>query len=124
MERRITVLETEVMDRELALQNLSGQLTHQMGINAQLRAQVESVDLNRRLSSLILTCEDFSNRSPTEDIERKETVVLNDRIPGLNLTVEIQVAHRLQRDDKVIVKFVKRVARDRIYEARFNLQAY
>lgn len=125
MERRINVLETEVMDRDLALQNLSGQLAHQVDINARLRAQVESIDLNRRLSSLILTSEEFSNRSPTEDMEKKVTLVLNDRIPGLNLTVgEIQAAHRLQRDDKVIVRFVKRSTRDKIYEARFSLASH
>ena len=125
MERRINVLETEVFDREQELQNLSGQLAQQVDINARLRAQVESIDLNRRLSSLILTCEDFSSRSPTEDMEKKVTLVLNDRIHGLNLTVEeIQAAHRLQRDDKVIVRFVKRSTRDKVYEARFSLASH
>ena len=40
----------------------------------------------------------------------------------MHLTIaDIQTAHRLQGDDKVIVKFVKRRIRDSIYEGRFDL---
>ena len=52
-------------------------------------------------------------------------ILLNERIPGLMLTkADIHAAHRLQRDDKVIVKFVKRNVRDHIYDARFSLVQY
>ena len=125
MERRLNVLESELMDKELEVQKINEQLMLQTQANAELRAQVESIDLNRRLSSLILTCDDFAQRSQNENIEEKVTLVLNERIPALNLTVtEIHVAHRLQRDDKVIVKFSKRSTRDRIYDARFGLTSY
>ena len=125
MERRLNVLESELMDRELEVQKINEQLRLQTQANVELRAQVESIDLNRRLSSLILTCDDFAQRSQNENIEEKVTLVLNERIPALNLTVtEIHVAHRLQRDDKVIVKFTKRSTRDRIYDARFGLTSY
>ena len=125
VEKRLSLLEAELMDKDSEIRNLGQQLTHQLQVNAELQAQVESIDLNRRLSSLILTCDDFGTRRLNEDIEVKVVSVLNDRIAGLNLaTSDIQVAHRLQRDDKVVVKFVKRSLRDKVYDARFSLASF
>ena len=125
VEKRLSLLEAELMDKDSEIRNLGEQLTHQLQVNAELQAQVENIDLNRRLSSLILTCDDFGTRRPNEEIEVKVVSVLNDRIAGLNLaTSDIQAAHRLQRDDKVIVKFVKRSLRDKIYDARFSLASF
>ena len=122
MEHRLTVLESEVMDKDIEIRRLGEQLSQQVEINSDLHAQVESMDLNRRLSSLIFTCDDFGQRSVNENIEEKVVFLLNNRIPGLKLTVtDIHAAHRLQRDDKVIVKFVRRSLRDAIYDARFGL---
>ena len=125
MEKRLSLLESEMMDKDVELRNLGEQLTRQMQDNAELQAQIENIDLNRRLSSLILTCGDFGPRLAGEDIEQKVVSVLSARIPELNLSVsDIHVAHRLQRDDKVIVKFLKRNLRDKIYDARFNLASF
>ena len=122
MEKRLSVLESEAMDREIEVRQLSEQLERQAQLNAELQAQVESIDLNRRLASLIFTCDDFGRRTAGEDVEEMMVRLLNDRIPGLHLTIaDIHAAHRLQRDDKVIVKFVKRSVRDEIYDARFNM---
>ena len=78
--------------------------------------------MNSRLSSLILTCSDFGTRTPNEDIEKKVVEVLNKRFGNLHLAVaDIQAAHRLQSDDKVIVKFGKRQIRDSIYDGRFDI---
>ena len=71
---------------------------------------------------MILTCGEFGRRSADENIEEAVVKILNERISGLALTAaDIQVAHRLQRDNKVICKFVKRSVRDRIFDARFDL---
>ena len=125
LERRLSVLESEAMDRDIQVRSLTEQLARQTQLNADLQAQVESIDLNRRLSSLILTCDDFGRRSANEDMEDAVARLLNERIPGLNLTTaDIQAAHRLQRDNKVIARFVKRSVRDRIFDARFSLSSY
>ena len=125
MQKRLEVLESDVMDRENQVQGLADQLARQIQINSDLQAQVEGMDMNRRLSSLIFTCDEFGRRSATEDIEERVVALLNDRVPGLNLsTADIHAAHRLQRDEKVIVKFVKRSVRDRIYDARFALTTH
>ena len=125
IERRLDVLESEAVSRELEIQRLGTRLADQIQVNNDLRAQVESMDINRRLASLIFTCDDFGQRAVNEDIEDKLVRLLNNRIQGLNLTTsDIHAAHRLQRDDKVIAKFVKRSVRDRIYDARFNLSAH
>ncbi|KAF0306437.1 hypothetical protein FJT64_002467 [Amphibalanus amphitrite] len=125
MERRLSVLESESMDKEIEIQRLGDELAHQIRINTDLQAQVESIDLNRRLASLILTCVDFGKRAVNENIEQIVVRILNERIPGLDLTTaDIHAAHRLQRDDKVIVKFAKRSLRDKIYDARFSLTSY
>ena len=122
LERRLNVLESEAMDRDYKIGRLSQQLEDQIRINGDLRDQVESIDANRRLSSLIITCADFGKRSPNENIEEKVVAVLNRRIASLRLSIaDIQVAHRLQGDNKVICKFMKRTTRDRVYDSRFDL---
>ena len=124
MERRIQILESEAMEKDLEIRRLGEHLARQISVNGELRTQIESIDLNRRLSSLIPTCDDFGHRSNNENLEDKVINVLQKRIPDLSLTAaDIQVVHRLQKDDKVICKFMKRSVRDSIYDARFNLLA-
>ena len=123
MERRLNIIESEAMDKDLEIKRLNEQLENQIKTNEQLEMQVESIDLNRRLSSLLLTCDDFDRKSANENLEARVVKTLNDRISYLNLTTDdIQVTHRLQRDNKVICKFIKRSVRDKIYDARFELQ--
>ena len=64
LERRITVLESEGMDRECEMKRLSEQLETQVKTNNDLQTQIESIDLNGRMSSLILTCSDFEKTVP------------------------------------------------------------
>ena len=121
-EKRIFILESEVMDREQDMKQLNEQLQAERTINRDLQRQIEGIDVNRRLSSLILTCSDFEPRTPSEDIEERIVGVLNQRFQDLRLTTaDIQAAHRLQKDSKVIVKFVRRRVRDEIYDRRFEL---
>ena len=48
--------------------------------------------------------------------------ILNSRLPGLDLTEgDLQVAHRLEGDSKVIAKFLRRGVRDNVFERRFEL---
>ena len=55
----------------------------------------------------------------------KVVSVLNDRIAGINLaTLDIQAVHRLQRDEKVKAKFVKRSLTVKMYDARFSLASF
>ena len=61
------------------------------------------------MSSLILSCESFASHPRNADIEQLVVSVLNERVSGLNLTKDdLQAAHKLQNDTKVICKFVKR----------------
>ena len=122
IERRLSILEADSMDKEMQIKHLGEQLARQVKINNDLQAQVEGIDVNRRLASLIFTCDDFGQRSANEDAEKILVSVLNERIPGLKLTsMDIHACHRLQRDDKIIAKFMKRSTRDQIYDARFTL---
>ena len=124
IEKRLSVLESESMEKDVQIQQLGEQLARQTKINSDLQAQVDGIDINRRLSTLIFTCDDFGKRSANEDIEKVLVDLLNERITDLNLSVtDIHAAHRLQRDDKVIAKFVKRNIRDFIYESRFNMSS-
>ena len=122
MEKRIDILEAENIEKDNELKRLGKHLEYQVKANTQLQAQVESIDQNRRLSSLILTCDDFGRRSTDENLEEKIVKILKERITELSLTTaDIQAAHRLQKDNKVICKFIKRSVRDGIYDARFDL---
>ena len=120
--KRLDIVESECMDKDLEIKRLSAAVATQERENADLRERLEGIDLNRRLSSLILTCDDFGPRAQNEDIEARVVQVLKNRFPDLLLTVaDIQVAHRLQNNSKVIVKFLKRRVRDDVFERRFSL---
>ena len=121
-ERRLTILESEAMDRACEVEQLKGQLAAQEGVLKELNERVESMDVNRRLSSLIFTCDDFATHSSNENIEDKLVEVIKRRYPDIEMsTADLQVAHRLQSDNKVIAKFTKRRLRDEIYDGRFNM---
>ena len=122
MEKRIALLEGECMDKDKEMKALNKQLQAQININNRLQEQVESMDVNRRLSTLVLTCDDFKERHHNEDIERRAVDVINKRYSNINLTVsDVEVAHRLQGDSKVIIKFQKRRVRDMLYDERFDM---
>ena len=121
-EMRLEQLEGELMDRDLEIRRLKDQLEARDSAFEQLNQRVENMDANRRLSSLILTCDDFRRRDDSEDIDELVVEVLRRRLPDINVaTTDIQVAHRLPANNKVIVKFLKRRLRDEIYESRFSL---
>ena len=122
MQRKIEVLEGEVMDKDVEIRSLQEQLERQGQALEQLQEQTEGIDQNRRLSMLILTCDDFISRTTDEDVEEKIVQVLNKRFSWLNMTTaDIQAAHRLQANNKVVVRFVKRRVRDAVYDGRFEL---
>ena len=122
LEKRISILECDGVSREIELKKLNDDLTKQRTLNSALQQQIENIDMNGRLSSLILTCAEFEVRQKKEDIKARAVSLLNRRFGDLNLTTaDIQAAHRLQSDSKVVVRFVKRRIRDTVYERRFEL---
>ena len=125
MERRLTILESECMDKDGQIQHLSTQLQQQVKVNEELDVRLEELDTNGRLSSLILTCEAFTPHPRNADIEQLVVTVLNERVSGLHMSKsDLQAAHKLQNDGKVICKFVKRQLRDTVYDARFDLARF
>ena len=121
-ERRIEILEAECHEKDATIRQVSQEMLSQRREIEDLREKIDGIDMNRRMSSLILTCDDFGQRRPGEDIEMMTVRVLNKRFPDLKLTTaDIQAAHRLQDRGKVIAKFVKRDVRDRLFERRFEL---
>ena len=122
MERRLTVLEGECMEKDCRIQQLSKQLDQQVREKEELESRLEELDMNGRLSSLILTCDVFKSHPRSANIEQLVVTVLNQRVRGITLTAaDLQAAHKLQNDSKVICKFVKRQVRDAVYEARFDM---
>ena len=122
LERRLDIVESECMEKDLEIKRLNTVVATQQKEGAELRERLEGIDVNRRLSSLILTCDDFGARIRDENIEARAVQVLNNRFPDLQLTeADIQVAHRLQTNSKVFVKFIKRRVRDDVFERRFEL---
>lgn len=122
MERRVQFLESQDMMKDERIKKLETQLVQQEQTNEDLHNQIEDMDMNRRMATLILTCDDFAVQPRHQDIEPAVVKVLNDRIHGLNMsTADIHAAHKLQNDDRVICKFGKRQLRDRVFDARFDL---
>ncbi|KAF0311940.1 hypothetical protein FJT64_017256 [Amphibalanus amphitrite] len=119
-ERRIEILEAECQETDVMM--IRREMTSQKEETRELKEKVDGINRNRRMSSLIITCEEFGDRKPGEDIELMTVQALNKRFPDLKLTTgDIQVAHRLQGNGKVIAKFVKRTVRDELFEQRFEL---
>ena len=86
-----------------------------------LTLQLESMDTNRRMNSLILKCEDFGKGSNNEDIEEKAVRILNKRFPDLRIAAnDFQTVHRLQGEHTVICKFLKTQLRNEVFERRMN----
>ena len=125
MERRIHVIEGEAHDRDQRIQLLEAELQRQGQINQQLHEQVQAMDMNGRLASLVITCDDFKPRRQSEAVDRIAVDVLNARIQDLNMSVsDLHAAHRLQKDDKIICKFTRRQTRDFIYDSRFRMSRH
>ena len=121
-ERRIEILEAECFDKDATIRQLNQEVRSQRQEVDALKDKIDGIDMNRRLSSLILTCEEFGQRSSGENIEVMTVRVLNKRFPDVNLTTaDIQAAHRLPGNGKVIAMFVRRGVRDELFERRFEL---
>ena len=122
LDRRVAILEADSMDKDEEIRRLSQKVERQERAMEDMQQRVKGIDANRRLSSLILSCEEFGDSSAGENIEEKIVQVLNRRFPQLQMTVsDIQAAHRLQGRFKVIVRFIKRRLRDDVYDSRFQL---
>ena len=121
LERRCEGLEHALFEERDESKVLKKRLSEIEQDNRALRDQLESLDINRRLDSLILRCQDFGTREPGEDIEAKTVSVLSSKLPGLQLSgFDIHAVHRLAPENTVICKFFKRQLRDAIYENRFK----
>ena len=120
-EKRLDVLEHEGFETATKAKTLEKTVAELKQENKALRDQIESVDTNNRQDSLILKCEEFGRRTLNEDIEEKAIGSLNSRFDWLRLSRgDLQVAHRLNSDNTVICKFLRRSTRDRIYDSRFE----
>ena len=67
--KKMSVVESEAMDKDCKITSLAQLLDDHIRISEDIRGQVESINANRRLSSLIATCADFGNRSSNENTE-------------------------------------------------------
>ena len=119
MERRIEILEGELFLKDAETKALQNKVSAQEATIQSLTEQLEGIDTNRRMNSLILKTEEFGKREREEDIEGKVIAILNQRFPDVRVTPhDIQTTHRLQGDSTVIVKFAKTKLKEEIYERR------
>ena len=122
LERRLDMMESENMDKDMEIKQLKEQVGLQERSIKELHDRLEGLDANRRISTLILACDDFNGREQGEDVEEMVVQALSRRYPKLKVSSQdIQDAHRLQANNKIIVKFVKRKVRDAVYEGRFDM---
>ena len=71
-----------------------------------LSGQLENMDVNRRMNSVLLRFEDFGRRSRDENLEERVAEILNQRFPDLKISVnDFQTVHRLQDEKSVICNF-------------------
>ena len=65
----MNVVESEAMGTNCKIARLAQLLDDHIRISEDIRGQVESINANRRLSSLIATCADLDNLSSNENTE-------------------------------------------------------
>ena len=124
-EKRIEILEAELMQSENDKKVLHAKLTAQEKAIRNLTEQFEYMDTNRRMNSLILKSQGFGKRSINENIEEKVVNVLNQRFPDLAITAsDLQTVHRLQGEHTVICKFLKTQLRNEVFERRMSQAGY
>ena len=122
LQHKIDVMEAGMFSQDTEIKSLREQVDILSSANKQLEDHLESIDVNRRQNSLILTCADFGRYTPSENIQDKTVEVLKKRFPDVNLSsADFQTVHRLQGEDKVIVKFLRTEARNIVFDMRFEL---
>lgn len=122
LQKRIEIVEAENFSKQEEVSKLKNAVAAKEKRIIELEGQVESIDANRRLSCLILSCQDFERRENDENWEVRAAEALNKRIPDLQLDpTELSAAHRLPSDNKVIIKFVRRGVRNKVFDCRFVL---
>ena len=120
-ESRLEIVEHDTFEATSRSENAEREVARLTKENVSLKEQINAMDINQRLDSLILKCDEFGRRSLNEDIGEKTCHILNARFEWLNLSKDdLQVAHRLQAENTVICKFVRRSVRDQIYDSRFR----
>ena len=121
MERRIEIMEGELFLRDAETKELHNEISSQETTIKSLKEQLDGIDTNRRMNSLILKCDEFGKREREEDIEEKVISILSHRFPDVRVArQDIQTTHRLQGDSTVIVKFLQTKLKEEIYERQMN----
>lgn len=120
LERRLEIMEGELFEKSSKIECLEREMHELQQENVRLAEQVEGIDTNRRMNSLIFFCKDFGEPRRGENIEDKLVDVLNRHIPEVEIRKDdFQTVHRLYGSDKVIAKFIKTDKRNEVYEQRF-----
>ena len=123
IEKRVNILEGEIFEKDREVKRMGVKLTEQEKTIEALREQLESIDTNRRMNTLILKCKEFGGRRMNEDIEADTVRILNKRFPDLQVrATDFQTVHRLQSEHTVICKFVKTKLRNELFDRRLSLR--
>ena len=122
LEKKTEILEGELHGQHIKIQRLEKELNTVKAEKTQLEQQVESMDVNRRMNSLILKCNEFGPPQQNEEIEEKVVKVVTERFPDMEITTrDLQTCHRLQTEGTVICKFLQTKVRDQLYSKRIIL---
>ena len=122
-EKRADILETEIFEKDKEVKRMEAQLIEQEKTIKALNEQMESIETNRRMNTLILKCKEFGERRMSEDIEADTVRIINTRFPDLQVGVaDFQTIHRLQGEHTVICKFVKTKLRNELFDRRLSLR--
>ena len=82
-ERIIEILEAECHEKDATITQIRQEMKSQKEEVKELQEKVDGIDRNRRMSSLIISCDEFGERRPGEDIELMTVRVLNKRFSDM-----------------------------------------
>ena len=115
LEKRTEILEAELFEKSLQVDALRAMAAHSDSVIQSLSEQLENMDVNRRMNTLILGCEDFGHRTEDENLEVLKAEILNSRFLDMKISPkDFQTVHCLQNDKSVICKFLQSKLRNEL----------
>ena len=121
-QQSIEVLEGELFNKAKTIDGLEKSLGAAQQELGRLAEQVDDMERHQRGVNLVLSSKSFGVRVQGEDIRAQAVLVLNASLPQTRVSSsDFAAAHRLGRENTVIVAFHDRSLRNLVYQQRLQL---
>lgn len=123
-QKSIDILEKDLFEKTEAVEKLEKTLENTKQEMCYLSYQVDEMERHQRGVNLVLSSKRFGASRQGEDVREEAVRVLNDSLPDTTRVApdSFSAAHRLGRENTVIVAFHDRNLRNQVYKQRLQLR--